>query len=442
LLPDQHHDLRNALLEAFPDRHDLYALLWERMGWKPGYDGPRWDADLDNLLTAAAARGWWEHVLVCACAHIPGNQRLQDCAAALLPVARELIVPLRRWWRAGLKPDQACKCCVEVGADRIDFLTVARLLGVVDHALDLLINQREAFPAFVRRMDELAEGRQPSPPALPGDGLHVMVLVKPLRSPPGLHVQSWLFQGRAKRSPLPERRCDTKEEVRDFLPTIWEAARTQVPIDKVRFEFVLPQDDLRLEVDQWAVPGDRVLGFVNPVVVRPLERAEGPGGRNLVSGRWQSAVDPAKELWIIQGSSACVVPGAVHVVAAQAADGALFKAAWGKGRLACTVLWYALDHGWHGEAPVAVRELIKAGVPIVLWLRTGPELTPRRLKQELTKLMKAVAPRDLPEVVWRLRMAADGAGPEHLGHHVVLLYEDPCRQPPLPNQSQPLEVAS
>jgi hypothetical protein len=449
----QKGELRDALRGAFIRRHKLKVLLEEKLSKNLDdiSDSRQRGEDYDNLVSIAASEGWWEELLICTSAQVPNHRVLRQCVDNLLPKAHPLIEGLPRWWKAHLGDEHARKCYQVVLTGKISFEDddASPFLPIlVGYAWHLLKEWgKERFDEFARQMDALTRGDQL--PRKTEEPLHVMVLVKRMHSSKQYHVRSWWVRGRGQPEPKAEKDCRTEEEVREFFVKIWNQAAENVAINTVRFEFILPQGALDLDVDQWKVRrepkrgqpkgGWRVLGFMNPVIVRPLERMEDDFLRNLVVHRWHHAVQPANGSRVALAGGKRAGSGALLVVSNPVEAGTLFCKAYQNERLACTVLCYALGSRWQGKAPETLRQLIEAGLPVVLWLRQQPELPLTRL----IDLLEARTPCDLPEAIWRLRQEAASADPNHLGHHVVLLFEDPARQPLRTiTTTTPLEFAS
>ncbi|MFJ8648419.1 trypsin-like peptidase domain-containing protein [Streptomyces sp. NPDC093546] len=256
------------------------------------------------------------------------------------------------------------------------------------------------------------------------------------------HVMVWRYRSRADIVPVAAE--SEALPLKEALGLLAELLPEQIDImggvtSPGLIELILPREALDEEFPDWLLWPDYpwfALGRKQHVVVRPLERHEAPELHAAWERRWEHLDGRA-----IGEALVCVCGrDGQH----QAALGASFD---GDPTLAAL----ALAGSPRSSAPVsdAYRVAVASGVPMMTWRRgaaacargdggrcgaPGRQACPGdRFFAEARAALAATDRDELPEKVCALRneaVAAAGAGEDHIGERIVLLWDDPRRQIP------------
>jgi hypothetical protein len=261
-------------------------------------------------------------------------------------------------------------------------------------------------------------------PVLP---LHLLVEVADDSFRPcGYRVQAWLFKGddleRLSDGDDGPVRLEELSTVVDPLlrkAEAWIVPTTDTPLT---VEFALPANLVDLAIDQLPVTvgpqRTASLGSRFPVTVRLMERNYDPSHRaNWM--RFHRLFDallednPNQVLWV-NGEADCEWDSL--------AIGLL------EDRILCLALGRPFNALSAPSQENIIHALYEAGTPIALWARGRS--APRDHSAEIRRLVDGGL-RNLPETVCRLRQeAAKSQDPSHLGHDLMLLWDNPNRALP------------
>lgn len=461
LRPEQRAHLREALLDAFPERDDLNELALQVFG-RP-LDQVAMGDDLTQValkvIRKAESQGKIEALVRGALTLCAGATGLKAFAAihldnvfseqeqqALVEAARAgdfttevLLTCFRRSWPArgpGAMPgghggDLLLRIVKELGdvskqtdgsTPLLHFAALLQLQArgtVADPKLKKWLEEASAL----RGVEAEALLRQVNQEPAEQDGT-LFLLLRLEKAPEGrCTVQAWLSQG--ERGSMVSIHAD--DEPRDlssvgsllnellgrFSGNLEEAG------GRLIIEVMLPQELLCHTVERWEVAQGRhtaLCGRKYPVVVRSWERAYDPQLSGQVRPDW------TRKWKDFQEQPPAGLPGAVVWEPDPAEVGALFDRL-----LEAGVVCLALMHPQEGGA-VTSEELsacIDSGTPIALWGRKWPgglAASRAQVQQLLADL------RQLPGEVRDLRARARGEA--HVGHSLVLLWDNPNRLPP------------
>ncbi|MEV0943660.1 trypsin-like peptidase domain-containing protein [Micromonospora wenchangensis] len=229
----------------------------------------------------------------------------------------------------------------------------------------------------------------------------------------------------------------------------WEAARQRVQnllVEQIALltaherdimiEFILPQELLSEPIHQWELwprrPWER-LGGKYAVVVRDLERLEDAECMAFLKERCKATAEHP------------VAGGLLMVDCGEKRD---HPAMWGllthEEYLTMVALPGPPDRP---PAQVALDVALSAGVPALAWCVpgcagcTGTDCASSSFHRGLESCLENTRRADLPRTFLQLRRAAAKLGrPDHWGLNLVLLWDDPARQPPRQQMLPPEEV--
>ncbi len=243
---------------------------------------------------------------------------------------------------------------------------------------------------------------------------------------------SVLFQeGTGPFEPLrpPDDQSYTEAEVRALIGQALNEQRLAGALAAdLTIEFFLPAQLINQPVDQWHVGmGDIMLGVQYPIVIRSLDRIRHARNSHAYwKAKW--ARIPEVELRDVDAAVAWL-PGD-----AREQGDRLFVRLTDPAAPVCLFLTVT---------PVpsqcdALLAALMAGVPVLLWCRQ-PSVD---IRAGLSGLMTRATPgrlRDLPWDVYVFRRdAVSGrAGPEHIAHHLTLMWDDADR---IPDMGNPLQM--
>lgn len=225
----------------------------------------------------------------------------------------------------------------------------------------------------------------------------------------------------------PDDRSYTETEVKNLLGAVLNEPRL-ASADDLTIEFFLPGLLINQPVDQWHVGlGSIALGIQYPIVVRSLDRIR--HARN-ARNAWRSKWAKVSAIEFHDGSTA------VDWLSGDPLEqpDRLFVKLTGHSAPVCLLLEATPVPGQCDALLAALR----AGIPAVLWSRR-PMVD---IRAELGTLMPRtglVRLRELPRRVFEFRRdaVAKGAGKEHLGYHLTLLWDDADR---IPDTDSPLHM--
>lgn len=242
---------------------------------------------------------------------------------------------------------------------------------------------------------------------------------------------SVMFQeNNAPLEPLrpPDDHSYTETEVRNLLGTVLNEPRL-ASADDLTIEFLLPGPLINQPVDQWHVGlGSIALGVQYPTVVRSLDRIRhARNARNAWRAKWAKV----STIEFHDGSTAVDWLSGAPLEQPDR----LFVKFTGHAAPVCLLLESAPVPGQCDALLTALR----AGIPAVLWSRRPIA----DIRVELSLLIPRTGPvrlRELPERVFQFRrdvVADEGAGRQHLGYHLTLLWDDADR---IPDAESPLHM--
>jgi NTP-dependent ternary conflict system VMAP-like protein/caspase domain-containing protein len=207
---------------------------------------------------------------------------------------------------------------------------------------------------------------------------------------------------------------EIESRIAGLLPTFLEG----VAREDVTIEFLVPRELIGYGFDQWLAGRDR-LGVLYPVVVCDLERP----GRNTPDVEWRNR-------WIqlqgaVEGSS---TNGVIWLDSIFTPEPAAYRAA------------LLRRNGWvclAVESPCAsvdvemlLGEGLALGAPAAIWRRNGVGSD-----GAVSEILRSAALVTLPAYVLERRQeAVETQVPDHCGHHLSLLWDDPDRRPPVGRQ--------
>jgi hypothetical protein len=217
--------------------------------------------------------------------------------------------------------------------------------------------------------------------------------------------------------PFDEERSWSVAELRRELPAlIVDNLHTDaVTRDRVTIEFLVPRELLPVAFDEWPSPVGETLGFWYRVVVCDLDR----------DGRYPPQPDWVRKWKYLQKQLGA--PPADHQLCrirpTDNPNPTRFRSTLVKDdRWICI----ALDAAPQPHHRKLVDIGIDVGGPAAIWPR-GTEVEPSAVRDVLGQNGLAL----LPDLVRDLRRDAAGAGTEHIGRSLTLLWDDPTRvQPP------------
>jgi hypothetical protein len=181
------------------------------------------------------------------------------------------------------------------------------------------------------------------------------------------------------------------------------------PARRPLIEFALPASHLNEPVDTWELDGGERLGVLYQVSVRPLSRSD--SALALLADRWKALVAGA--------GAGQPAPGAARWLSSTTAVVADDPAcpAWA---------WIAVTCPLIGHRATAVDALLATGTPVAAWLRG--DQTPAVRQTVLEGLSRGRLVTQFPDAVRKFR--ENGWHDESDDRDLVLLWDDPTRQPP------------
>lgn len=213
--------------------------------------------------------------------------------------------------------------------------------------------------------------------------------------------------------------ADLEQWVQEFIE------RTEVRVAEhsglLSVEFILPFALLNEPVEAWANASASY-----PVVVRSLDRIRSRHLHRVWRGRWrQLSQSPEDAKAYFAGPNDTENP--------QRLEAAL--------RLDPGIVALVLDNAPEGDEAEPAGEIsagLRAGIPVIIWRRGGaaPDLHPL-----VDRLLADGGVARLPQSVWDLRLRASADHDQH-GKGIVLLWDDPTRQPEGRGLGSPRESTS
>ena len=247
-------------------------------------------------------------------------------------------------------------------------------------------------------------------------------------------LRASIWRGRAAERPagVHHRSLDlagVKAEVRELV--LRAANEHGVALRDLTVEFLLPDDLLAADVDQWTIrvgrARERRIGTEHPVVVRSLTRAaEAALVEELRFRVGALARDPTAR----PGRNVLVVdPSAVD-------DEWVYDCVSNQREIVCVVVPEPLPPSPRG-APLHVAGALDAGAPAILWLRRAPT-DPAAAQRDVDELFAAAA--QLSSLPQRLQERRRGTPEDDVcayGNVLSLVWDDPER---IPESLRPLTV--
>ncbi|GAA1035083.1 hypothetical protein GCM10009557_41680 [Virgisporangium ochraceum] len=197
-------------------------------------------------------------------------------------------------------------------------------------------------------------------------------------------------------------------------------------VGDVTIEFVLPWQLLNEPVDRWRkeldsdVPSPLAMEY--PLVVRSLERIRAVEWHRVWRGRWQRLLDPSDKedrLYCATGNH-----GAVQLEAIL------------RGKAGAVVLVLSEPPTLNSVGQQEVRAGLRSGFPAIVWHRAGASVSDElceTIKSMIDDGESASGLAELPKHAAKLRQVAwsedPGDSDPHIGHDLVVLWDDPERQP-------------
>jgi hypothetical protein len=335
----------------------------------------------------------------------PGDQRIRSLHEA---------VALMEAMSAG--PDRVPPLLAFVGrlADVVDSPQQGELQGWVDRQATL----QGVSPAPDRRQAEVGErGGAKSGSA----ESYLIIECKPdyLRADRYL-VTAWLQVDREPGTTL----CRHDDpvpfsRVPELLDELLNADTSVIgrPVGELTIEFALPRPLLNRAVEQVKVRHMEVehrIGIRYPVVVRSLDRMRDAASHHPWKNKWKHLCQAGQ------------VPFTVVRRRGEYGDEEVLLAGL---EASPAVLALAFPPPAAGVRPDEHWVGVVAGTPVIVWCREGRD--PARFAREVEDLL-AEDLRKLPRRVMELRqraVSAEEAGPDHLGLHLTLLFDDADRVP-------------
>lgn len=371
------HDVKERFEALEPARGNL---MLERLEYRR----------LKNVLMSASAPASLRAIYREAAQSVPGLLRRPDCPDDMLSCVDAL--------RAAVNPLPLFEFLVRLAAGFPE-RTHARLW-------DWIRTTAPNHGVRLRDLEELDDELRRT---------YFVLRVEPDLLGSGFQVTAWRFAGTAGSQVAADENPWTLERLAEELARLVDEFDGDPDVTLPVVEFLLPLEliDDDLETLPVRFGGEvREIGTVCPVVVRPLDRMAQADWRQAWQDGWRELdvrghrYDPAAIAW---------------------AGADPFDAACLIGRI-CLALAYERVARPH-EDPILLA-MLRAGIPVMLWHRTCGARHTRR--QALEHVLTAWGLRDLPDRVHRQRVAAreEGAGVDHAGRDLVLMWDDPNRIPP------------
>ncbi|GIG59660.1 hypothetical protein Lfu02_40320 [Longispora fulva] len=286
-------------------------------------------------------------------------------------------------------------------------LTIAARLGLEDEA--------------VRRLEH---DQRPRP------DVSVMARLAPVGNSGRYHLRLWRYRDADTVEEVgpeygPASLADVFQKLQAVLPE--QLTRAEQHRAPVMVELIVPPELLDEEFDDWRIWPDEdwvSIGTRYAVVLRDLRRLENDRFRVSWERRWDAAL--AKDLGAI-----------LQFVGCAPITSRKSMAGWLEEDLSRSAL--VLPAGLRSSTSLVALDIaLRGGVPVVLWSRGGCTgcadetlCVGARFYSGLRAALSAETMADLPERIKTLRNAADASqDPEHCGHGVALLWDDPRRRPP------------
>jgi vWA-MoxR associated protein C-terminal domain/vWA-MoxR associated protein middle region 0/Effector-associated domain 2 len=196
----------------------------------------------------------------------------------------------------------------------------------------------------------------------------------------------------------------------------------------IHLEFELGPEELTLPVHRWRKELDSGMAsplcVKYPIVVRSLERARSTRWHRSWKQRWQRLTDhPERMCGVVVGGKSPDDPP-------YGESGALEARLEGNDLIGCLVLSGPPRKGTEGDREA--RRGLRAGLPILLWDQRGRIRDPQ--VGEAGESVENLAVHNLPELHEGMRVLRREAHMDvtegrqhHVGHHLVLLWDDPTR---------------
>ena len=200
-------------------------------------------------------------------------------------------------------------------------------------------------------------------------------------------------------------------------------------ISEVRLEFFLPLDLLSIDVDQWIQKDDLIvevkIGADYPVVVRSLERATRPIQQKYWHPRCEylyanedENLDALEDYWCLFEEN-------------NYEELELYDRLLTENNQSIFFVTLSFYPGFSRERGTILMELLRAGLPIILW----PRIKPKDIAEEkkIIALIEEICNdrclNYIPEALKQQRRKALRSGKEDFRNNMTLLWDDPKRLP-------------
>ena len=241
-------------------------------------------------------------------------------------------------------------------------------------------------------------------------------------------VSAWLQRGRRPGEKLVEESPWTLADLPDEIDRLLAQLGGTAVDHAMPVEFILPRELMNEPVDQWVIGPrsrsvDHPLGSAHPVVIRSLERLD-PECPPKWRGKWER-----KWGWVREHGTEQKDEAYEHVNERVSADRmtALLHTLDKDPAPACVVFHFTPPD--HEQPDDELTVALSTGVPIALWRRDAPG---RGSDDHLTGFAADTTLASLSGKTFELRRevsARADRSSDHLGHHLVLLWDDFDRQP-------------
>jgi hypothetical protein len=190
----------------------------------------------------------------------------------------------------------------------------------------------------------------------------------------------------------------------------------------IRLEFVLPNELLSLDVDQWPWELDSPLppvplGCRYTVAIRSLERMNNGKWHRSWHTRWRALVGQLKNTGTIQPDSSYWVQSPEENIRKIVAD--LER------NPEVTSLAFSSTPRSATEESTEVAVALRAGIPVIVWHREGDDS--EEFAAAVGELLHADGPGTILQRLRHLRTSAFESHSDHIGHHLVVMWDDPER---------------
>jgi hypothetical protein len=282
------------------------------------------------------------------------------------------------------------------------------------------------------------------------DEAYVLVRISEDTASPGnRRAQAWLFGEQQVQKIFGDERLFSGNDFSELLDELlFCLEQREVNPQKTTLAFLLPRSLMVESVDQWRPPvamdiPEPPIGASHNVVVRSLDRVMQKRVGLRLRERWNE--------WKIHADGPLAVVGLDQLDAA-----AQFAAVWLEtGQTGGTTFVERLYRkkvlcAIMANAPPGVPEepnrdlfnsLLKAGIPVILWLRKPLSSNPAEVRAMVQQLIEHDAAKLLPQrVLEKRREASESEGGDHFGACLTLLWDDWEHLPPDENPANRASV--